>query len=78
MSRGFQLLVYVFFSFAAAHGFDVSAYAGKPIPSGKDAPTEAKWNDELFAHRLTELERGEVQGIPLEDTLAKARKLIGR
>ena len=56
MSRGFQFLVYVFFCFAAAHGFAVSVYADKPIPSGKDVPTEAKWNDELFAHRRTELE----------------------
>ncbi|MCC6124018.1 MAG: tetratricopeptide repeat protein [Pirellulales bacterium] len=29
---------------------------GKPIPCGKDAPTEAKWNDELLAHRRAELE----------------------
>ena len=44
---------------------------------GVDAAVDSAWRVEA-QHRLTELERGEVQGIPLEDTLAKARKLIGR
>jgi 2',3'-cyclic-nucleotide 2'-phosphodiesterase (5'-nucleotidase family) len=44
---------------------------------GVDAAVESAWRVEA-RRRLAELESGQVQGIPLEDTLAKARKLIGR
>ena len=30
--------------------------AGKPIPSGKDAPTEAKWQEEVYHWRLKEID----------------------
>ncbi|MGB7546709.1 MAG: addiction module protein [Terracidiphilus sp.] len=44
---------------------------------GVDEAVESAWRGEA-QRRLAELESGKVQGIPLEDTLAKARKLIGR
>ena len=44
---------------------------------GVDAGVESAWKVEA-QRRLAELQSGQVQGIPLEDTLARARKLIGR
>jgi hypothetical protein len=44
---------------------------------GGDAGVESAWKIEA-QRRLAELQSGQVQGIALEDTLAKARKLIGR
>jgi acyl carrier protein phosphodiesterase len=44
---------------------------------GVDATIDSAWRVEA-QRRLDELESGRVQGIPLEDTLTKARKLIGR
>jgi hypothetical protein len=44
---------------------------------GGDPGIESAWKVE-GQRRLAELQSGQVQGIPLEDTLAKARKLIGR
>jgi putative addiction module component (TIGR02574 family) len=44
---------------------------------GVDAAVDTAWRAEA-QRRLAELKSGQVQGIPLEDTLAKARKLIGR
>jgi tetratricopeptide (TPR) repeat protein len=32
------------------------AHAGKPIPCGKDAPTEATWNAEVYAHWCADME----------------------
>jgi len=44
---------------------------------GGNAAVDSAWRVEA-QRRLAELESGQVQGIPLEETLAKARKLIGR
>jgi hypothetical protein len=38
---------------------------------------DAAWKT-AAQRRLKEMESGEVKGIPLEDTLAKARRMIGR
>lgn len=43
-------------------------------PSG-DEPTEAAWHEEIH-RRITDLESGRIQGIPLEETLAKARMIV--
>lgn len=44
---------------------------------GLDAGIDAAWR--RTAHRrLAELESGQVQGVPLEETLAKARAILGR
>jgi hypothetical protein len=44
---------------------------------GIDPATDAAWRSEAH-RRLAELESGAVQGVPLEDSLAKARALLGR
>jgi hypothetical protein len=38
---------------------------------------DAEWRGEA-QRRLSELENGTVQGVPLEETLAKARAILGR
>ena len=38
---------------------------------------EASWHGEV-RRRVADLESGRVQGIPLEETLAKARAMVGR
>lgn len=44
---------------------------------GLDPTIDAAWRG--AAHRrLAELENGSVQGVPLEDSLAKARAILGR
>jgi putative addiction module component (TIGR02574 family) len=35
------------------------------------------WHEEI-GRRIADLESGKVQGIPLEETLAKARKITGQ
>lgn len=45
--------------------------------SGVEVAVDSAWRVEA-QRRLDELESGRVKGIPLEDTLARARKLIGR
>ena len=45
---------------------------GEVDPSLDDA-----WRVEIH-RRIAEMESGSVQGIPLEETLAKARKIIGQ
>ena len=45
---------------------------GEVDPSVDDA-----WRVEIH-RRIAEMESGSVQGIPLEETLAKARKIIGQ
>lgn len=42
-----------------------------------DPSAEQAWHEEL-RRRIGDLESGTVQGIPLNDTLAKARKIIGQ
>jgi len=44
---------------------------------GIEAELDAAWRVEA-RRRLEELDSGKVQGVPLEETLAKARKIIGR
>jgi 2',3'-cyclic-nucleotide 2'-phosphodiesterase (5'-nucleotidase family) len=44
---------------------------------GVEATVEGAWRNEA-QRRFAELEGGQVRGIPMEETLAKARKLIGR
>ena len=44
---------------------------------GLDPALDTAWRSEAH-RRLAELEHGTVQGVPLEDTLAKARALLGR
>ena len=44
---------------------------------GLDTATDAMWRGEAH-RRFAELENGTVQGLPLEDTLAKARASLGR
>ena len=48
-----------------------------PEHGGVDESADSAWRREA-QRRVAELESGQVQGIPLEETLAKARKLIGR
>lgn len=38
---------------------------------------DAAWREEV-RRRIDEIDSGRVQGIPLEETLAKARKILGR
>jgi len=38
---------------------------------------DAAWRDEV-RRRIDDIESGRVQAIPLEETLAKARKILGR
>ena len=56
MCRQTWFSVYVFSLVVAFQCFGSAALADKPIPCGKNAPTEAKWRDELFAHRRAELD----------------------
>lgn len=44
---------------------------------GLNARTDAAWRSEAH-RRLAELESGQVQGVPLEETLTKARAILGR
>lgn len=44
---------------------------------GLDPVINAAWRGEA-QRRLAELENGTVQGVPLEETLAKARAILGR
>jgi hypothetical protein len=44
---------------------------------GVDVTVDGAWRSEV-QRRVAELESGQVQGIPMDETLAKARKLIGR
>jgi putative addiction module component (TIGR02574 family) len=44
---------------------------------GIDPAVDAAWRAEAHRRRA-ELESGKVKGIPLEETLARARKIIGR
>ncbi|HLP08046.1 MAG TPA: addiction module protein [Opitutaceae bacterium] len=44
---------------------------------GVEATVDGFWRGEV-QRRVAELESGQVQGIPMEEALAKARKLIGR
>jgi hypothetical protein len=44
---------------------------------GLDSGIDAAWRSEA-QRRLAELESGQVQGVPLEETLAKARAILGR
>lgn len=44
---------------------------------GSVDPTVAEaWKDEID-HRIAEIESGEVQGVPLEESVARARKIAG-
>jgi putative addiction module component (TIGR02574 family) len=45
---------------------------GMTMDQSRDETTEAAWSEEIH-RRITDLETGRVQGIPLEETLAKAR-----
>ena len=56
MSRRFYFSVFAFCCVVGFHFLAVAAGTGKPIPCGKNVPTEAQWNDEVLAHRQTELE----------------------
>ena len=42
-----------------------------------DPAVECAWHEEI-QRRTAELESGQVEGIPLEEALAKARTIIGR
>lgn len=42
-----------------------------------DPEIEAAWESEI-ARRIEEIRSGKVQGIPLEESLARIRKIIGR
>ena len=42
-----------------------------------DASVDKAWQDET-RRRLADMESDRVQGIPLEETLAKARKITGQ
>jgi hypothetical protein len=44
---------------------------------GLDSEIDAAWRSEAH-QRLAELESGQMQGVPLEETLAKARAILGR
>ena len=44
---------------------------------GLDSENDLAWRSEA-QRRLAELESGQVQGVPLEETLAKARAILGR
>ena len=41
-----------------------------------DPETEAAWKTEI-TRRLDEIQTGQVQGIPVEEVFAKARRLLG-
>jgi putative addiction module component (TIGR02574 family) len=42
-----------------------------------DPLVDKAWHEEI-GRRIADLESGKVQGIPLEETLAKARKITGQ
>ena len=42
-----------------------------------DPEIEAAWQSEV-ARRVEEIQSGKVQGIPLEESLARIRKIVGR
>jgi putative addiction module component (TIGR02574 family) len=42
-----------------------------------DPSVDQAWHDEIH-RRISDIERGSVEGIPLEETLAKARKIINQ
>ena len=42
-----------------------------------DPEIEAAWENEV-ARRVEEIQSGKVQGIPLEESLARIRKIVGR
>lgn len=44
---------------------------------GMDPDLDSAWRSEA-QRRIAELENGSVRGVPLEDTLAKARAILGR
>jgi hypothetical protein len=44
---------------------------------GLDSSVDLAWRTEA-QRRLAELESGQVQGVPLEETLARARAILGR
>lgn len=44
---------------------------------GLDPTVDAAWRSEA-RRRLAELESGQVRGVPLEESLAKARAILGR
>jgi hypothetical protein len=43
---------------------------------GLESPVAAAWKSETD-RRIAEIEAGTVQGVPLEDSLARARKMAG-
>ena len=43
---------------------------------GVEAPVAAAWKTEID-RRIAEIEAGKVQGVPLEDSLARARRIAG-
>jgi putative addiction module component (TIGR02574 family) len=43
---------------------------------GVEPPVAAAWKAETD-HRIAEIEAGKVQGVPLEESLARARKIAG-
>ncbi len=43
---------------------------------GIEPPVAAAWKAETD-HRIAEIEAGRVQGVPLEESLARARKIAG-
>lgn len=44
---------------------------------GMEPKAEASWRSEI-RRRLEDLESGRVKGVPLEETLAKARAILGQ
>jgi putative addiction module component (TIGR02574 family) len=44
---------------------------------GIDPAVEAAWETEV-RRRMAEMESGQVQGVPAEEVMARARKIIGR
>ena len=43
---------------------------------GIDPAVEAQWNTEIY-RRIDEIKSGKVQGVPLEESLARARRIAG-
>jgi len=43
---------------------------------GVEAPVAAAWKTEID-RRIAEIEAGKVQGVPLDESLARARKIAG-
>jgi putative addiction module component (TIGR02574 family) len=43
---------------------------------GVEAPVAAAWKTEID-RRIAEIEAGKVQGVPLEESLARARRIAG-